>query len=195
MKKYMIFAALMAASIVHAEITQSYQIGGLSSVRDHAWDSGRIVFADSIDSQLIFTVTVVANNGDTLLTDFAHLGVDSSSRQNDAAADRISNDESVTVTVSYVDPNGVLTGLKVKGFGAYWGHYAEETTVFTDASLNSTNLVAFNHDSGVLANYAMSGLDALTKDNTGSWSITASAGNAATESGFGGLKLEYTVNP
>lgn len=188
-EKYIAIAALMVAGSVQAGVVENYQIGGQSENRDRSWTQqtsligttgAAFEFASATDAQLVFTVTATAANNDLLVLGSNFLSTDSSARQTDTHLTRLSDDESVTVTVSYVDPNNSLISLKVKEFGAFWGQGATETTVFTDASANSHSLVAFNHnDPETLIDYSTTGLDALTKDNTGTWSLTASAGSCA----------------
>jgi hypothetical protein len=200
-----IIAVLLVAGMVRADITENFQIGGRTGNRDARWDAVAVVgstgsysFTNGVDSDLLFTITAVASNGDELVVDPTHLSVNSSGRQADTHTSRISDDESVTITVSYVDPNSFLTSLTIKEFGAYWGNGVNETTVFTDASANSTNLVGFVHaDPETLIDYSATGLDALSKDNTGTWSMTVSADHSlgTTTTGLGGFELEYTVIP
>lgn len=204
MKRYIVIATLMVAGMVQADVVQNFQIGGQSENRNTGWSSGTAVgststyvLTDDVDTDLVFTITAVAGNGDAIVLGSNFLSVDSSARQTDTHASRLTDDETVTVTVSYVDPNGSLTSLKVKEFGAFWGNGGTETTVFT-VGVTSTNLVAFNHnDPETLIDYSTTTLTALTKDNTGTWSMIASADHTlgVTQSGFGGFELEYTVIP
>ena len=214
MKRNIIIAALMVVGLAQADITENHQIGGLLAYRDAAWNNAvgngalglddkhaQYTFASATDSQLEITVHLEANYAfdwdatiPTELDNTPHVGV------NDGVgnAGRIDGDEWVKVTISYVDPNNNLTSLKVNEFGAYWGNNATETTVFTDASANSYDLIGFQHAAPeVLIDYSTTGLDALTKDNTGTWSMTVSADDTLgiTTTGLGGFELEYTVVP
>jgi hypothetical protein len=183
----------------------TYELGG--SNYDGGWNDGTIldaatnavecVFTNSYDTQLVFKVTATAGKNESLFLKTAFMGVDSSARQTDSNTGRVSDDESITLTVSYTDPNGTLASLGVESFWTTWGNNAYETTVFTDASANSTNIVAHPNDTPI--DYATTGLDALTKDNTGSWSLTLSVDDSLgggvdfTSSGMGGFKLAYTI--
>ena len=183
----------------------TYQIGGLAGERDARWDrgilsgsTGTYSFTNTTDTNLIFTVTAVAGNGDMLNTNSTHLGVDSSARTGDVNIGRINTNEFITLSVSYVDPNGRLLALTVDQFGPYWGNAATETTVFSDRSEHSTNIVAFDHTlTNNLIDFAATGLDALTKNNTGSWTLKVSVSDAlgTTTSGMGAFRLKYTVGP
>ncbi|VGO18636.1 BNR-4 repeat-containing protein [Pontiella sulfatireligans] len=181
-----------------------FQIGGLTVERDTGWNSlvlnastGTYSFADTEDTNLVFTLTAVALNGDTLDLNSTHLGVDSTARQTDPKTGRINLDEAIVLTVSYVDPSNSLVSLDVDKFGLYWGNGATETTVFTDARANSTNMVAFDHTLyNNLVDYDSTGLDPLTKYNTANWSMTVSIDDTLglTQSGMGGFMLAYVVD-
>jgi hypothetical protein len=193
---------LLASSTVGVATT--YQIGGLSTERNTGWNNlavnastGTHSFADTTDPNLVFTITAVAENGDALDVNSSHLGVDSLWRQTDPAAGRIHLDESIRLSVSYVDPSNSLASLEISKFGPYWGNGTTETTVFTDTSVNSTNIVAFDHTApNGLIDYVSTGLDTLTKYNTASWSMTVSVDDTlgTTASGMGGLLLAYSVD-
>jgi hypothetical protein len=217
MKKYIamlvVFAAVVAG--VHADVVENMQIGGRSSTRDTAWNkatgsgsSASYTFAAETDTDLEITISLTSNysfdwdgTNPNELDNSTHVAVDSGA--GDTHTSRLTDDETITLTVSYVDPNGNLSGLSVKEFGAYWGNGSTvsnlETTVFTDAIGNSTTLTSFNHgDPETLIDYSTTGLKALTKDNTGTWSMTVSVGPTlagSTTSGLGGFELEYSVIP
>ena len=186
-------------------VYSSFQIGGLDTERNAGWNNmsgtpstGTYSFADTTDPDLVFTITAVAGSGDALNLNSTHLGVDSTGRQADENTGRITQDESILLTLSYVDPSNSLASLEISKFGPTWGNGATETTVFTDASANSTNIVAFNHNiADNLIDYAATGLDALTKFNPPSWSMTVSVDHSrgTTASGMGGLMLTYVVDP
>ena len=171
----------------------TYQIGGLLEERNGAWSSP-YSFADTIDPSLSFTVTAVAGNGDTLNVNNVYLAVDSSVRTGETNTTRLNDNEFITLSVSYSDPNGSLLALGVNRVGPAWGNAAGETTVFTDASAHSTNIVEFDHTvPNNLIPYATMGLDALTTNNTGTWTMKVSVANTNTTSGMGGFQLRYTV--
>lgn len=201
MKKYIAMMVLLAAGMAQADVIENFQIGGLLEERQASWAElvgGSFTFASVTDPQLVFTITAVANNGDTLTIGTTHLSVDSNPRNVDNNATRINLDESLTVTVSYDDPNNALASLSLNEIGAYWGNNATETTVFTDASANTFSVVGFQHATpDNLIDYSTTGLDPLTKDNTGSWSLTVSADDTlgTTTTGLGGFELEYVVIP
>lgn len=208
MSKYSaIMALLMAAGLVQADVTENYQIGGKDRQATWRASTGNGVdgrdekhasysFFSATDPDLVFTVDLESNHSfqwndpvTNQLRNTAFIAV-SDGVGNDG---RLDGDETVKITVSYVDPNASLLSLKLKEFGAFWGNGPTETTVFTDASANSHSLFAFDHnDPEVLVDYSTTGLDALTKDNTGSWSMTVSV-LPGTTSGMGGFELEYTV--
>ena len=181
----------------------TYQIGGLAAERNIGWGSmsasgstGTLSFTNDTDTNLVFTVTAVAGSNDTLYTSTAFLAVDSYTRTGDTQTSRLNGDEFITLSLSYVDPNGALRALEVDKVGPYWGQGTGETTVFTDASANSTNIVAFDHTiPNNLIPYATMGLDALTTNNTGSWTMKVSADDTlgTTTSGMGAFRLKYTV--
>jgi hypothetical protein len=201
MMKCAAMIVLLAAGVAQANVTENFQIGGLLAERQAGWSElagGSYSFASATDAQLVFTISAAANNGDTLSLGTTHLSVDSSARQTDPNTTRINLDESLTVTVSYDDPNNVLASLKLNEIGAYWGNNATETTVFTDASANAYSVVGFQHATADnLIDYSTTGLDPLTKANTGSWSLTVSADDTlgTTTTGMGGFELEYVVIP
>ncbi|MDF7822723.1 BNR-4 repeat-containing protein [Pontiellaceae bacterium B12227] len=182
----------------------TFQIGGLSGEFDARWDSmsvtgstGTYSFADTEDPNLVFTITAVALNGDALALTKSFLGVDSTARQTDPKTGRINLDEAIQLTVSYVDPGNSLASLELSKFGPYYGNNSGETTVFTDASANSTNIVAFDHSLyNNLIDYTFTGLDALTKYNALNWAMTVSTDDTAglTQSGMGGFMLSYVVD-
>ncbi|VGO15433.1 hypothetical protein PDESU_04016 [Pontiella desulfatans] len=185
-------------------VVTNVQIGGLAGERDIRWDAfadggstATYTYADSTDPNLQFTFQVAAANGDALNLNSGFIGIDSSGRQTDDATGRISLDEAVTITVTYVDPGNLLAALEIDSLGPYWGNGATETTVFSDTSANSTNIVTFDHNIAAnLIDYSTTGLDPLTKHNTATWSLTVSADHAlgATATGMGGLKLKYVVD-
>jgi len=178
----------------------TFQIGGIDTERDARWDSlsgGSYSFADAIDPNLVFTITAVAAQGDSLTLSSSLMGIDSSARQTDDNTGRISLDESLMLTISFVDPSHSLASLEIDRFGPFYGNNSGETTVFTDTSGNSTNVVAFDHTiPNNLIDYASTGLDALTKYNTCNWSLTVSPDHTlgATTTGMGGFMLAYTVD-
>lgn len=180
-----------------------YQIGGLLGDRDKSWKdtattsgttNATYTFADPTDPALVFTVSATAANGDTMKLNTNMLTVDSSGRQTDSSTGRLSDDEAVTITVSYVDPNNSLGILSMDGVGTYWGNGASEVTRLTDAEGNvSDALTAFSNDTSVFGNWGdlVVGLQNLSVDNTDTWSLTFTAANTNTQSGAGGFRIKY----
>ena len=117
-------------------------------------------------------------------------------RRNRSGGDcRINNDESLTVTIRYRDPNHSLVSLKLKEIGVFWGDGEKESTVFTDSRNNSFNVAHIENEAKI--NYVTTGLAALTKDNTGTWFLTVRADDSRgkTTTGLGAFVLEYEVDP
>ena len=97
----------------------------------------------------------------------------------------------IRLTVSYSDPDGLLTGLKVDSFGSYWNTGAAEETLFSDGI---TAYAMVDTENGDFVDYDTTGLTQLTLANTGSWSMLVYQTNNLTTSGMGAFVLEYIAD-
>ena len=202
MKKLSLMFILLAGviSTTLAVATNTYHIGGDSAVRDRAWNqvtstntsvtpteyTYRFVPPEIYPdlSNVVITVTAVETN-DIMFIQSTHLA------GTNGVSGRLDGDEAILLTVSYADPDGLLTGLKVDSFGPWWGTGANEETLFSDGT---TVYAMQDIDNGVMADYDSTGLTQLTLANTGTWSMLVYQTNNLTESGLGGFKLEYIAN-
>ena len=188
-----------------ADLTQFFQIGGALQHRDAAWNHATVggsfttctySFADATDPQLVFTFSAAVGNPlDTLVLGSNLISVDSTARNPSNHTGRIDYDESVTVTVSYVDPNESLATLGMSGVGPYWATGSAEETVVTDALGSNYTFAAFENDTPVQGNWGdlVVGLQDLTAANTNTWSLTWTAGNTNTTTGVGGFAIKYLL--
>ena len=184
----------IAASTVH-------QVGGQSLHRNGGWNQAvpdgtvnslTYDIVDPDDTNLVISITATAGNpADVLNYGTTLIGVDSSARQADSATGRISDDETVTITVSYEDPNGSLLDLSMSGIGPFWNTGSSETTTVVDAT-GTTNLIgSFANETFVQDTYGATGLEDLSTSNTGTWELVWSAANIDTSSGVGAFAIQY----
>lgn len=183
-----------------AVATNIYQFGGDIAVRDLGWQQVGATNTSVTPTEYSYSFVPPA-----LYPDLSNVVITvTASETNDAMAfasnflcgtngnaSRLDVNDAVKLTVSYSDPDGLLTGLKVHSFGPWWNTGGSEETLFTDGS---TVFAVQDSDNGFMQDYDATGLTQLTLANTGTWSMLAYQTNNLTTSGMGGFKLEYIAN-
>lgn len=205
MKRYIaaVVAVVAVASTALGVATNYYQIGGQSGTRDQGWNFNTVtnssvtptefswsfgapdIFPDL--SNVVITVTAVETN-DVMFIQSTHLA------GTNGVSGRLDGNEVLKLKVSYEDPDGLLTGLKVDSVGPWWNTGSSEETIFSDGT---TEYPMASTANGEMADYDTTGLTQLTLANTGTWSMLVYQINDQTTSGLGGFRLEYIadVNP
>ncbi|VGO15435.1 hypothetical protein PDESU_04018 [Pontiella desulfatans] len=178
-----------------------HQVGGDALHRNGGWNQGipdgtvnSITYdiVDPDDTNLVISITATAGNpADVLNYGTTLIGVDSSARQADSSTGRLTDDETLTITVSYEDPNGSLLDLSMSGIGTTWNTGSSEITAVVDA-FGTTNLIgSFANETFVQGTYGNTGLEDLSTSNTGTWQLVWSAANVDTSSGVGAFAIQY----
>ena len=177
MKMKVVVGLLLVAGIAQAGIIETGVVGG-ATPRTVGWTiNGTTSWASATDADLVFSITPVLGNPLDVMNGKARdFAVDSSGRGGSYTnnnAGRLDLDETITIAISYVDPNSSLVSLQLNSIQCRRLEGGGEIMNVTDG----TNNYAIDGDTqnGVAIDYSTTGLGALTAGNTGSWFMTLSA--------------------
>jgi hypothetical protein len=213
MKKMIVgcIATMAWASISMAVVTNTLQVGGTGQNR--GWNSNvantnvspteyTVVLTPPPRyvelSNLTFSVTVSETNGIPIYIN----GAGAWCGATNGHASRLDTNEVLKLTVSYSDPDNVLTDFRLKTVGTYYNTSAWETMVFSDGVTDKLVNIAEYPKEGFdqFVDYEATGLTPLTTNNVDTWAMwvsvddTLGGGTNFTEAGLGAFELEYIAD-
>lgn len=196
-----------------ADVTNAFQIGGAAA--DYGWSGSWTTNAPAEYSMTFgvpyeYTFTDISNL--TFTVEFSEIsGIPCYAANNwlfpsiDGAVDggdrRLNSNEVIRIKVSYSDPDGKLTNLRLAGIAPYYNNNVWETTVFSTGGSSTSITASVN---ATVFDYEALGLSPLTMNNVDTWELlvsvddslsdTLGGGTNFTESALGAFVLEYTVD-